>query len=160
VIANLDPRYGKTETNAESAVNVLLDALINGPSSKPKKMDANAVRYPTCVSDVAKALSLLCAKYPAGSEDIPPLLHFSAREAMTKYDMCLVMARSLRATGEEAETDHLEPEYEVDPNAATTRPRHCKLDLSVIEGLGIHVDCVSFEAVSYLVMHFVAKDMS
>ena len=111
-------------------------------------MDANAVRYPTCVSDIATALSLLCSKYGAAAdgEGIPPILHFSAMEAMTKYDMCLVMARCLRAAGEEAATDHLEPEYEVDPSAATSRPRHCKLDLSVIKGIGIDVECVSFEA--------------
>jgi sorting nexin-1/2 len=141
-------RYGKTESNDESAVNILLDALTTSSSSKPKKMDANAVRYPTSVSDVAKALSLLCKKYAATNESIPPMLHFSAMEAMTKYDMCLVMARSLRANGEEAETDHLEPEYEVDPNAATSRPRHCKLDVSVLKDAGIDVECVSFESVS------------
>jgi len=113
-------------------------------------MDANAVRYPTCVSDIAKALSALCTKFAIAGESIPPTLHFSAMEAMTKYDMCLVMARSLRANGEEAETDHLEPEYEVDPNAATSRPRHCKLDLSVIKELDIDIECVSFESVSLL----------
>lgn len=114
-------------------------------------MDANAVRYPTCVSDVAKALALLCNRYINSQDAIPPILHFSAMEAMTKYDMCLVMARSLRAAGEEAETDHLEPEYKVDPSAATTRPRHCKLDLSVIKSIGVDVECVSFEAVSQLI---------
>ncbi|UZJ56659.1 hypothetical protein CBS101457_005979 [Exobasidium rhododendri] len=137
--------YGKAESNDESAVNVLLDALTVKSSSKPKKMDANAVRYPTCVADIAKALSALCTKFADGNESIPPILHFSAMEAMTKYDMCLVMARALRANDEVAETDHLEPEYEVDPNAATSRPRHCKLDLSVIKGLGVDVECVSFE---------------
>jgi sorting nexin-1/2 len=111
-------------------------------------MDANAVRYPTCVSDIAKVLLALCTKFASGSESIPPTLHFSAMEAMTKYDMCLVMARALRANGEEAETDHLVAEYEVDPNAATSRPRHCKLDLSVIKEINVDVECVSFEGVS------------
>lgn len=148
--------YGKTHTNDESAVNVLLDALTvsgGGQDLKPKKMDANAVRYPTNVVDIAKALSQLCTKYadPANGGDqsaIPPTLHFSAMEAMTKYDMCLVMARCLRAVGEEAETDHLVPEYEVDPNAATSRPRHCKLDLSITKEIGISTECISFESVS------------
>lgn len=117
-------------------------------------MDANAVRYPTCVSDVAHALSLLCTKFGSTTDDIPPILHFSAMEAMTKYDMCLVMARCLRAAGEEAYTDHLEPEYEVDPNAATSRPRHCKLDLSAIKGVGVDVQCVTFEVVSLLCYAF------
>lgn len=130
-------------------MNVLLDALASSSTTaKPKKMDANAVRYPTCVSDVAKMLSLLSSKYGDPALSVPPTLHFSAMEAMTKYDMCLVMARSLRAAGEEAETDHLEAEYEVDPNAATSRPMHCKLDISVIKDLGIDVECVSFEEVS------------
>lgn len=147
--------YGKTHTNDESAVNVLLNALTVGKGSdgKPKKMDANAVRYPTSVIDIAKALSQLCTKYaePKNEGDhstIPPTLHFSAMEAMTKYDMCLVMARCLRAVGEEAETEHLIPEYEVDPNAATSRPRHCKLDLSLTKEIGINTECTSFESVS------------
>lgn len=135
-------------SNDESAVNILLDALTVGPDAPPKKMDANAVRYPTNVDDIAKALSQLCTKFAGPTaQQIPPTLHFSAMEAMTKYDMCLVMARCLRAVGEEAETEHLEPEYEIDPNAATSRPRHCKLDLSVIKGLGIDTECTSFEHV-------------
>lgn len=110
-------------------------------------MDANAVRYPTSVADVAKALSQLCSKY-AAQGSIPKTLHFSAMEAMTKYDMCLVMARCLRSLGEQAEIDHLVPEYEIDPTAATSRPRHCKLDLGVIKSLDVDVECERFESVS------------
>lgn len=146
-------RYGNTTTLDESAVNVLLNAVVlpkDGSTLKPKKMDANAVRYPTNVADVAKTISQLCAKYATSRDDtIPPTLHFSATEAMTKYDMCLVMARCLRAQGEQAETEHLEPEYEIDPSAATSRPRHCKLDLSLIKSLGIDVSHGNFESVSW-----------
>lgn len=139
--------YGSTVTNDESAVNILLNAVLPSKDGSPlpqRKMDANAVRYPTNTSDVAKALSQLCNVFLV-QQSLPPTLHFSAMEAMTKYDMCNVLARSLRALGETAEAEHLVPEYEIDPSAATTRPRHCKLDVSLIKELGVDVDCVSFE---------------
>ena len=158
--------YGRVETPDESAVNVLT-TTIRRPSTPPaqlKKMDAFAVRYPTYVGDIARALHDLVElhnKESAGPKELPPTLHFSAMEAMTKYDMCNLMARVWNsayaqvATEEEQEkqfdgrgiatAEYLDPEYEVDPAAATSRPRHCKLDLTEIKQLGISTECVSFE---------------
>lgn len=139
-------RYGKTLTDDESAVNILVDAIVP-PSdpSKQKKMDHYAVRYPTNVSDVARALSDLAKLRSASpSKEVPDTLHFSAMEAMTKYDMCNVLAR-VRAAGPDSTTDYLIPEDTVDEQAATARPRHCKLELSVIRELGIDTTCVGFE---------------
>ncbi|EPQ27155.1 uncharacterized protein PFL1_05436 [Pseudozyma flocculosa PF-1] len=140
--------YGAAAANSESAVNVLLDAIQPRTDGSAVKCDAYAVRYPTCVDDVATALVRLSdvfAQQPADAKDIPPTTHFSAKEAMTKYDMCLVLSRVANAVGLETRTDHLDPEYEVDPLAATARPRHCKLDTSVLEGLGVPIDFVPFE---------------
>lgn len=138
--------YGRTVTNNESAVNVLLDA-IQPPSgsSAPKKCDAYAVRYPTNVGDVAKAIIRLAEVHADTSKPIPPITHFSAKEAMTKYDMCMVLSRIANLVGFETRTDLLDPEYEVDPMAATARPRHCKLDTSVLEEYGVPVEYTSFE---------------
>ncbi|TKY87952.1 hypothetical protein EX895_003048 [Sporisorium graminicola] len=138
--------YGKAITNNESAVNVLLDA-IQPPagSNEAKKCDAYAVRYPTNVADVAKAILKLAQVYTDTSNPVPPTTHFSAKEAMTKYDMCMVLSRIANSVGFETRTDHLDPEYEVDPMAATARPRHCKLDTSVLEAYGVPVDYTSFE---------------
>ncbi|KAI3477613.1 hypothetical protein L1887_60653 [Cichorium endivia] len=90
--------YGRTITNDESAVNVLLNA-IQPPagSSSPKKCDAYAV------------------------------------------------SRIANSVGFETRTDLLDPEYEVDPMAATARPRHCKLDTTVLEEYGVPVTYTSFE---------------
>lgn len=138
--------YGKTITNDESAVNVLLNA-IQPPagSSTPKKCDAYAVRYPTNVADVAKAILRLAEVHAETGKAVPPTTHFSAKEAMTKYDMCMVLSRVANSVGFETRTDLLDPEYEVDPMAATARPRHCKLDTSVLEDFGVPIEYVSFE---------------
>lgn len=140
--------YGVTESNDESAVNILLDA-VNGASNvdKPKKMDANATRYPTNVEDVAKRLARLVEMFGERGS-IPSTLHFSATEALTKYDMSLIMAKCLQKAGKQAHTEHLVAETEVDPSAATSRPQNCQLDISAIQSLGVDTSCVSFEKVS------------
>ncbi len=191
--------YGRAERDDESAVNVLLGAIRSSQGEKrgQVKMDAYAVRYPTNVADVARALADLVAFHccsPSGSDDapaqpaprgarkaLPPTLHFSAREAMTKYDMCHVLCRvwnsvhsellspsspsssSLSASlgledgsreepeaGTIATTTYLDPEYAPDPGSSTSRPRHCKLDLSALSASplsagAVHTECVSFE---------------
>ncbi|PWN42724.1 Vps5-domain-containing protein [Ceraceosorus guamensis] len=152
--------YGKAETHSESAVNCLLDVISPREESKGRvKMDAVAVRYPTSVEDVSRGLlSLSQIWYKSLSEEdsnaqsengivrgrVPPVLHFSAREAMTKQDMCFVLSRVQRALEEPTSTDHLEPVYEVDPND-TSRPRHVKLDLDLTERCGVDTKCIGFE---------------
>jgi sorting nexin-1/2 len=146
---SLPIRYGRAEANSESAVNCLLDALV--PRAEPLKMDAMAVRYPTAVADVARALESLCSIWRASLSSnafiVPPILHFSAREAMSKLDMCYVLARIQRSLSEPASVDHLEAVYEPSPSD-TSRPKHVKLDCSATEALGIDIACTPFEDVS------------
>lgn len=131
--------YGDTEYDGESAVNVLLGAL---QQTAPAKMDAHGVRFPTNVADVARFLLAVCA-YDQGP--LPPILHFSAAEAMTKYDMCLTMAAAWEAaSGVKVVTDHLVPERTPDPNAATQRPGNCQLDTQASVALGLPMECVAF----------------
>ncbi|SPO29957.1 related to Vacuolar protein sorting-associated protein VPS5 [Ustilago trichophora] len=138
--------YGKTITNDESAVNVLLNAIQPPAGSNSlKKCDAYAVRYPTNVADVAKAILKLAILHSDTSNPVPPITHFTAKEAMTKYDMCMVLSRIANLVGFDTRTDLLDPEYEVDPMAATPRPRHCKLDTSVLEDYGVPIEYTSFE---------------
>lgn len=64
---------------------------------------------------------------------IPPILHYSAAEPFTKYEMCLVFAKIL-GLGHE----HIVPD--ADPpkgDAATTRPRDCQLYTKETEDLGV-----------------------
>lgn len=63
--------------------------------------------------------------------------------------MCNILARVQNRHApplREATIDHLDPEYEVDPMAATARPRHCKLDTTLLsEHFGINLTHVAFE---------------
>lgn len=139
--------YGETLYNEESAVNVLLNSIRS--NGKRIKMDAHAVRYPTNVSDVAHVIEQLASLYKKQlhSSGMPETLHFSAPEAMTKYDMCLVLSRLWNLVCEEevSSVQHLDPQYEADPNAGTKRPGHCKLDISATKELGIDTSCVPFD---------------
>lgn len=139
--------YGETLYNEESAVNVLLNSIRS--NGKRIKMDAHAVRYPTNVSDVAHVIEQLASLYKKQlhSSGMPETLHFSAPEAMTKYDMCLVLSRlwNLVCKEEVSSVQHLHPQYEADPNAGTKRPGHCKLDISATKELGIDTSCVPFD---------------
>ena len=78
---------------------------------------------------------------------MPETLHFSAQEALTKYDMCLVLSRlwNLVCQEEVSSVEHLDPQYEADANAGTKRPGHCKLDISTTNELGIDTSCVPFD---------------
>jgi dTDP-4-dehydrorhamnose reductase len=49
-------------------------------------MDAYAVRYPTNVADVARVIEQVARIAVEDHKDLPPILHFQATEAMTKYD--------------------------------------------------------------------------
>ncbi|WFD19118.1 Vacuolar protein sorting-associated protein vps5 [Malassezia caprae] len=137
--------YGECDSQAESAVNVLLDAIQH--HGKRIAMDAHGVRYPTYVGDVARVLLDLASMAVAGDKRMPPTLHYAAREAMTKYDMCLVLSRLWNQVcgAPVSSTEHLDPQFEADPHAATLRPGHCKLDVSETEALGIDISHVPFD---------------
>lgn len=53
--------YGRTEYNAESAVNVLRD-VVEDQSGKTYKMDARQTRFPTNVEDIGRVLYDLARK--------------------------------------------------------------------------------------------------
>lgn len=137
--------YGECDSQAESAVNVLLEAIQD--HGHRISMDAYGVRYPTYVGDVARILLDLASMAVSRDEPMPPTLHYAAREAMTKYDMCLVLSRLWNQVcgAPVSSTDHLDPQFEADPNAATQRPGHCKMDISETEALGIDVSHVPFD---------------
>lgn len=55
VVLRVPVLYGKAETPAESAVNVLLDSVWKAETKKtPIKMDHWALRYPTCTEDIGR----------------------------------------------------------------------------------------------------------
>ncbi|GAA5874147.1 hypothetical protein JCM3774_006751 [Rhodotorula dairenensis] len=134
--------YGPAESNSESAINVLVDAVEKAAAGTPVKMDNWAIRNPTCVQDIARVLSDLAAK--SQETPIPAILHFSAQQMYTKYDMARVLARVHQ------------PVLEIDENLVrvdegpkpgeTVRPKDCHLSNRAIEALGIDTSTVDFES--------------
>jgi S-adenosylmethionine synthetase len=106
-------RYGPASSNAESAVNILLD-VVRDQSGKKYTMDHYQTRFPTNVLDIAGFLVRLASKElllsslrssrvdfvlpeqeRPKSAPLPPVIHYSAEEPFTKYEICLVFARIL-----------------------------------------------------------------
>jgi S-adenosylmethionine synthetase len=132
-------RYGPAPKNSDSAVNILLD-VVQDQSGKQYKMDHYATRYPTNVLDVAQFLVRLCthpfekqkplliliSKTSAAASSrpsLPPIIHYSAPEPYTKFEMCLVFAKILHLP-----ITHIIPDADAPQGAAAaSRPRDCQL---------------------------------
>jgi dTDP-4-dehydrorhamnose reductase len=95
------------------------------------------------VGDVASVILALAQKWVTSPKtfDFPEILHFSASEAMTKYDMAIKFGEILGV-----DTSHLVRVDEVDEATQVSRPRDCRLDCGRLGELGIGVNCVKFEA--------------
>ncbi|KAF8310946.1 NAD(P)-binding protein [Clavulina sp. PMI_390] len=125
IVLRVPVLYGPVRVPSDSAVNVLLD-IVRDQSGKTYKMDHWATRYPTNVEDIAKYLVALVEKFPNASTRLPPILHFSAAEPYTKYEMCVLLA-SLH-TPPLAHT-HIVPDASepVIPPGGVGRPKDCHL---------------------------------
>jgi len=121
--------YGPASSNAESAVNILLD-IVRDQSGKKYTMDHYQTRFPTNVLDIASFLVRL-AKRPK-SAPLPPVIHYSAEEPFTKYEICLVFARILGIPHA-----HIIPDAGPPPPGSTPRPRDTRLYLRETEDLGV-----------------------
>ncbi|TFK72105.1 NAD(P)-binding protein [Pluteus cervinus] len=128
VVLRVPVLYGPSPQNSDSAVNVLLDVVLD-QSGKAYKMDHYATRYPTNIIDIANFLVRLTSlKRP-----IPKILHYSGAEPYTKYEMCLIFAKILGLPHSHIIPDADPPKGE----GATTRPRDCQLDTTATEELGV-----------------------
>ena len=116
--------YGPVESLEESAVTVIARLL---ETREEKKVDHWAVRFPSHVDDVAVAVKGLADLLEKG-ERIPERLHFSGDEALTKYEMALIMAEACGRG-----SDHLRPDRE--GGGGAPRPHNCQLDDSLWTGL-------------------------
>ncbi|WRT67063.1 dTDP-4-dehydrorhamnose reductase [Kwoniella shivajii] len=122
--------YGKTEYNAESAVNILRD-VVQDQSGKQYKMDAYQVRFPTNVEDIGRVL------YDLSHVDkpLPPILHYATPSpALTKYDMTTIISKHLSLPIDHVIRDTNKPGPE-----ATPRPENTQLSTKALEELGIDV---------------------
>ncbi|GAW08713.1 NAD dependent epimerase dehydratase [Lentinula edodes] len=130
IVLRVPVLYGPAPKNSDSAVNILLD-VVQDQSGKQYKMDHYATRYPTNVVDIANFLVRLSEFKKTAT--VPPILHYSAAEPFTKYEMCLVFAKILNLPH-----GHIVPDSEAPKgDSATTRPRDCQLYTKETEDLGV-----------------------
>lgn len=66
VVLRVPVLYGKTEWNGESAVNTLLDVVMNEAQKEKVEMDAWSIRYPTNTADVGRVLKDIAGGYIIG----------------------------------------------------------------------------------------------
>ncbi|KAG0348951.1 hypothetical protein BG004_003434 [Podila humilis] len=138
IILRVPILYGETEYNGESAVNSLID---NVKDSKVTSMDHYAIRYPTNVEDIARVIKDLSLKVRLEKVFISGILHFSAEEKFTKYEICEVVAKIL-----DVPLSHLQANASAPPkDAGTTRPYDCHLSNRCLNGIGINTSTVKFE---------------
>jgi len=121
--------YGPAPSNADSAVNILLD-VVRDQSGKQYTMDHYQTRFPTNVLDVASFLVRLAGR--PKSAPLPPVIHYSAEEPFTKYEICLVFARILGLPHA-----HITPDAGPPPPGSTPRPHNTQLYLGETEALGV-----------------------
>lgn len=121
IILRVPVLYGPAAKNSDTAINILLDVVLD-QSGKQYKMDHFATRYPTNVIDIAAFLVRLTSL----SKSLPKIIHYSAEEVFTKYEICLIFAKILGLEHGHIVPDSEEPKGE----AAVGRPRDCQLDIS------------------------------
>ncbi|KAI8374879.1 hypothetical protein BD560DRAFT_393487 [Blakeslea trispora] len=137
VILRVPILYGQTEYNSESAINILIDVVMN--SSKPANVDNVAARYPTNVEDVGRVLKDLAVAKLQDGKDIKGIYHFTARECLTKYQVCEIFGKVLGVP-----VDHLTPQNTVDKAASVSRPENSHLSVKRLEEEGINTSFVKF----------------
>ncbi|KAI7902061.1 uncharacterized protein BX663DRAFT_511628 [Cokeromyces recurvatus] len=135
VILRVPILYGKTEYNSESAVNILIDVVLN--HDKPATVDNVGVRYPTNVQDVARVLKDLAVAKLEKHKDIQGIYHFSGEECMTKYQICEVLSNVLNVP-----MDHLTAQNTIDKAASVSRPENSHLSNKRLQETGIDTNFV------------------
>lgn len=92
------------------------------------------------VEDVARVLVDLALRL-VERQKLPPILHFSAQERMTKLDMAHTFARLLNLP-----TDHIQAVSDEPKPGDTPRPRDCHLSTAALDQLGVDTRAaISFE---------------
>ncbi|KAK9234308.1 hypothetical protein V1525DRAFT_413482 [Lipomyces kononenkoae] len=136
------PVYGEAENMSESAINILIDITININREAEVSMDNWQIRYPTNTSDIGRVLRDLSDLIISGRKEVPPILHFSATQKFTKYEICQIFGDLLGVP-----TTHLKRVDAVDhSDSVVIRPHDCCLSNKRLEELGIDTSTVDFVA--------------
>lgn len=123
--------YGAVETLQESAVMVLLNQLLD---ENEQFVDDWAVRSPTSTEDIASAIAKMISLKTTGAH-LAGHYHFSASDAMSKYQMLLTMGGLLGLN-----TEHLKPV--TSPTDSAKRPHDCSLSCERLASLSIQSNVV------------------
>ncbi|GAA5800524.1 hypothetical protein EDC94DRAFT_628140 [Helicostylum pulchrum] len=135
VILRVPILYGDTEYNGESAINVLIDVVLN--HDKPTVVDNVSCRYPTNVEDVARVIKDLSVAKVKDHKDIKGIYHFTGQESITKYQVCEIVSKILGAP-----IDHLTPQNTIDKAASVSRPENSHLSIKHLKETGIDTSFV------------------
>ncbi|OJJ49033.1 hypothetical protein ASPZODRAFT_164611 [Penicilliopsis zonata CBS 506.65] len=145
IVLRVPVLYGSAKSNAESAVNVLVDAVWKSQGEGEVVMDDWAIRYPTNTEDVARVCRDIVIKYLQNRtrmREMPHILQFSSEDRMTKYEICEklagVLGLPLTAMKRNSQGN--------DPNAAVQRPYDCHLSTRELQKLEIDVSTIDFVA--------------
>ncbi|KHJ36235.1 putative substrate binding domain-containing protein [Erysiphe necator] len=141
VILRVPVMYGEVKTPSESAVNVLLDTLLEArKKNRQVFMDHWAIRYPTNTEDIARISQDVASKYIATNDKskLPLVLQYTSEQRYTKYEMCSIFAKIM-----DLPQDNIIP-IET-PNDDTPRPYDCHLSTKQLREIGINVCSVDFE---------------
>ncbi|TQS35634.1 hypothetical protein Golomagni_03941 [Golovinomyces magnicellulatus] len=135
--------YGPALTLKESAVNTLLDTIIQAQNSNNQvQMDDWSIRYPTNTEDVARVCYDVASKYLSTNdkETLPTILHFTSEDRYTKYEICKIFAEITKLP-----LDNVIPKStEDDSNDDVQRPYDCHLSTKRLNDLGIDVHTINF----------------
>ncbi|KAK9376459.1 uncharacterized protein V1513DRAFT_477616 [Lipomyces chichibuensis] len=133
-------RYGEVEKTSESAINALVDITLNVNREREVEMDNWQIRYPTNTQDVGRVLRDLADLILSGKKEVPSILHFSATQKYTKYEICRILGELLGVP-----TSHLK---EVDAvskaDSSVMRPHDCCLSNKRLMELGIDSSTIDF----------------
>ncbi|KAK1924800.1 hypothetical protein DB88DRAFT_486915 [Papiliotrema laurentii] len=122
--------YGRTEYNAESAINILRD-VVEDQSGKEYHMDHYQVRFPTNVSDIGRVLVDLTRL----NKPLPAIMHYSSpAPPMTKYDMTKIIAKHLGLPIQHVVPDANKP---IVKPGQTERPENTQLATDALKELGV-----------------------
>ena len=144
VVLRVPVLYGKAEDSKESAVNVLMDIVLNSQKKGSKtKMDNWAKRYPTNIEDVARVCVDVATKYLGGGRHrLPKILQFSSQEEYTKYEICELFAEIMGLSLDGIVADKAGN----DANASVQRPYNTNMSGQVLKDLGVNVETQDFKA--------------
>ncbi|KAI4203537.1 MAG: hypothetical protein LQ350_001726 [Teloschistes chrysophthalmus] len=143
IVLRVPVLYGHAETSAESAVNVLVDAVWKAQEKDVQvSMDDWSLRYPTNTEDVARVIVDIANHYLLADEArvaMPKVLQFSSEQRYTKFQMCEAFAEilGLPLKGMVAQSGA--------PGGSAPRPYDTHLSTKALRDLGIDVRTMKFE---------------